>query len=87
MNRNECDLLLRGGTVIDGTGGARRTADVAVSGDRISATGRLDGTRAVREIDASGLIVAPGFIDTHTHDDRAVLSDPGMACKARQARG
>ena len=84
MNRNECDLLLRGGTVIDGTGGARRTADVAVSGDRISATGRLDGTRAVREIDASGLIVAPGFIDTHTHDDRAVLSDPGMACKASQ---
>ncbi len=84
MNPDACDLLLRGGTVIDGTGGPPRPADVAVAGDRISAVGRLDATRAAREIDASGLVVCPGFIDAHTHDDRAVLSDPGMACKVSQ---
>ena len=84
MNQGECELLLRGGIVVDGTGSRRRTADVAVAGDRISAVGRLDGMRAAREIDASGLVVSPGFIDAHTHDDRAVLSDPGMACKVSQ---
>ena len=84
MNPDACELLLRGGTVIDGTGAPRRTADVAIDGDRIAAVGRLDGTRAAREIDASGLVVSPGFIDAHTHDDRAVLSDPSMACKVSQ---
>ena len=84
MNPNACDLLLRGGTVVDGTAAPRRAADVAVDGDRISAIGRLDAMRGAREIDASGLVVSPGFIDAHTHDDRAVLSDPGMACKVSQ---
>ena len=70
--------------MIDGTGAPRRAADVAVDGDRISALGRLDAMRGVREVDASGLVVSPGFIDAHTHDDRAVLSDPGMACKVSQ---
>ena len=84
MSQGECELLLRDGIVIDGTGAARRTADVAVTGDRIVAVGRLAGMRAAREVDASGLAVAPGFIDTHTHDDRAVLSDPGMGCKVSQ---
>ena len=84
MKPEACELLIRGGTVIDGTGAARRVADVAVDGDRIAAVGQLDGVRAGREIDASGLVVAPGFVDAHTHDDRAVLSDPGMACKVSQ---
>ena len=84
MNANACELLLRGGTVVDGTGAPARPADVAVDGDRISAIGRLDAMRAEREIDVSGLVVSPGFIDAHTHDDRAVLSDPGMACKVSQ---
>lgn len=79
-----CDLLVRDGTVIDGTGTTRHMADLAVEGERIVAIGRLDGMRAEREIDATGLVVTPGFIDVHTHDDRAVLSDPGMACKVSQ---
>ena len=70
--------------MIDGTGAPRRPADVAVDGDRISAIGRLDAVRGAREVDARGLVVSPGFIDAHTHDDRAVLSDPGMACKVSQ---
>ena len=56
------DLALRGGTIYDGMGGAPRTGDVAIAGDRIAAVGRVDG-RARRELDATGLAVAPGFIN------------------------
>src|SRR3546814_7564576 len=68
-----CDLLLTGGTVIDGTGARRRRADVAIVDDRIAAVGDLTGVAAGRTVDATGKIVAPGFIDVHTHDDRALL--------------
>ncbi|MFO1363995.1 MAG: D-aminoacylase [Burkholderiales bacterium] len=78
------DLVVRGGTVIDGTRAPRFTADVAVRGDRIASVGRLDGTRGATEIDAAGKIVAPGFIDAHTHDDRLMLSAPDMAPKVSQ---
>jgi N-acyl-D-amino-acid deacylase len=79
------DLILRGGTVVDGTGGRRYPADVAVAGDRIAAIGpALPKTTGAREIDVSGKIVAPGFIDVHTHDDRALLASPDMAAKASQ---
>jgi N-acyl-D-aspartate/D-glutamate deacylase len=64
----EHDLVIRGGTVIDGTGAPRRTADVAVSHGRITEVGRVDG-RGGREIDADGAVVAPGFVDIHTHYD------------------
>ena len=67
--REDVDLLLRGGTVIDGTGAAPRVADVAIRGDRIVFIG--DASKAnltpKRAVDARGLIVAPGFIDPHTH--------------------
>ena len=79
-----CDVLIRNGTVIDGSGGARYRADVAISGDRIAAVGDLATTAADVTIDAAGRIVAPGFIDAHTHDDRLALSDPGMTPKVSQ---
>src|ERR1700704_5472898 len=77
------DWILRGGTVIDGTGGARRQAGVAIAGDRIAAIGEVSKTAGSREIDVAGLVVAPGFIDVHTHDDRALLASD-MAAKASQ---
>jgi len=64
----EHDLVIRGGMVVDGTGAARRTADVAVSHGRITEVGRVDG-RGSREIEVGGAVVAPGFVDIHTHYD------------------
>jgi N-acyl-D-aspartate/D-glutamate deacylase len=69
------DLLIRGGSVIDGSGASRYTADVGISNGRIAAMGRV-GEPARRTIDADGLIVAPGFIDGHTHMDAQVMWDP-----------
>ena len=77
-------LLIRGGTVIDGTKAPRFDADVAVSDGRIAAIGELGAHTADEILDATGLIVAPGFIDVHTHDDLALLSDGDMACKLSQ---
>ena len=80
-----CDLILRDATVFDGTGGPRFTADVGVTGDRITAVGDLGAATADREIIATGKAIAPGFIDAHTHDDRAVLCGPAcMLCKMSQ---
>ncbi|MFN6979978.1 MAG: amidohydrolase family protein [Gemmobacter sp.] len=79
-----CDILIRGGTVIDGTGSPGVRGDVAVTGDRILAVGPALAHRAPRVIEAAGLVVAPGFIDVHTHDDRALLSHPLMPFKVSQ---
>jgi N-acyl-D-amino-acid deacylase len=62
------DLVVRGGTVVDGTGGRARTADVAVTGGTVTEVGRVDGP-AHRRIDADGALVTPGFVDVHTHYD------------------
>src|SRR5690349_15266794 len=78
------DWILRGGTVIDGTGGARFRGDVAIKGERIVSVGNVAKAEGAREIDVSGKIVAPGFIDVHTHDDRALFAAPDMAAKASQ---
>ncbi|MFN0306152.1 MAG: N-acyl-D-amino-acid deacylase family protein [Burkholderiales bacterium] len=78
------DLIIRGGTVIDGTRAVRFAADVGIRGDRIAQVGDLAGAKAIRDIDASGRIVAPGFIDAHTHDDRLMLSAPAMTPKVSQ---
>jgi N-acyl-D-amino-acid deacylase len=77
------DLVVRNGTVVDGTRTPRYRADVAITGDRISAVGSI-ADKGRSEIDASGLIVAPGFIDAHTHDDRLMLSSPDMTPKVSQ---
>lgn len=78
------DLLIVGGTVIDGTRAPRRQADVAVRHGRISAIGHLANHQATRTIDATGCIVAPGFIDAHTHDDQALRQRPDMDFKVSQ---
>ena len=70
------DLVIRGGDVVDGTGALRVRADVGITGDEITAIGDLEDAETGDTIDAAGLIVAPGFIDTHAHSDGALLNDP-----------
>jgi len=81
---NTVDLIIRGGTVIDGTRAPRFDADVAIDGGRIVAIGDAGSLRARETMDAAGRIVAPGFIDSHTHDDQAVLGQPDMSFKVSQ---
>lgn len=78
------ELIIRGGTVIDGTGAPRYKADVAVSGGLITAIGDLSGVTAQKELDATGYVVAPGFIDAHSHSDTAFLRDSSGASKLYQ---
>ncbi|MEE2971335.1 MAG: D-aminoacylase, partial [Pseudomonadota bacterium] len=76
------DVVLRNGRVIDGSGGTSARADVAITGDKIDAMDELPAGCGDIELDIAGKAVAPGFIDSHTHDDRALLSMPEMAPKA-----
>ncbi len=69
------DLVIRGGTVVDGTGAPARTADVAVDAGRITAVGHLPGVGGRRTIEADGLLVTPGWVDIHTHYDGQVTWD------------
>ena len=81
------DLLLRGGTLIDGSGAAGRPADIGVTGDRIMAVGDLSAVAdadVAQMIDATGHVVAPGFVDSHGHSDMSVLVDGAMASLLHQ---
>ncbi|WP_217568868.1 amidohydrolase family protein [Mesorhizobium sp. GbtcB19] len=78
------DLVIRRATLIAGDGSKPFEADIAVNGDRIAAIGRLDDAQGIEQIDAKGKVVAPGFIDVHTHDDGALLAPLGMDPKISQ---
>ena len=75
------DLILRNARIIDGTGGPSQYGDVAIQDDRLLAVGETGNIQASRELDVGGKAVCPGFVDSHTHDDRLLLSDPNMSCK------
>lgn len=76
--------LLRGGTVIDGTGSPRFAADVLIADGRIAAIGTDLPAANAEVLDVGGCVVAPGFIDVHTHDDRIVIDEPAMRPKITQ---
>jgi len=78
------DLLIRNASIVDGTSAPRFNGDIGIIGDRIVSIGDLSSLRGELEIDLEGRIAAPGFIDSHTHDDRIMLSSPDMAPKVSQ---
>ena len=82
MAQSDADLIIRNGTLVDGTGAAARRADVAVKGDRIVAVEERIDSKGAREIDATGRIVTPGFVDVHTHLDAQLAWDalPTSSC-------
>src|SRR5260370_34563957 len=79
-----CDILIRGGTVIDGRGRPGDVGDVAVRAGRIATLGPSLATRAAKVIDAEGLVVAPVFIDIKTHSDFTLPINPKAESKVRQ---
>ena len=78
------DLLIRGGTVIDGTGAPAYRGDVAVTNGRVTDVGTFTGRRAMRMIDARDKVVAPGFIDIHSHSDESMLVNSAMESALHQ---
>ncbi|MFC2030086.1 amidohydrolase family protein, partial [Chloroflexota bacterium] len=79
------DWLITGARVVDGTGNPWYWADVALQGDRIEAVGKLCGDASQHRLDAEGLILAPGFIDSHTHAEAYAVGDhPGETAKVAQ---
>jgi N-acyl-D-aspartate/D-glutamate deacylase len=87
------DLIVRGGRIVDGSGGSWFRGDVGIIGDRIAALGTLvppaadhdeSDPRANAVVDAAGLVVAPGFVDFHSHSDVSVLADPRAESAVRQ---
>src|SRR5689334_22738359 len=77
MPENKWDLVIRSASIYDGSGAPPIEGDVAIKGDRIGAVGVVTGT-SLREIDARGRALAPGFIDVHSHDDFALFISPEM---------
>ena len=84
MPDNGYELIIENGTLIDGSGAPRHPADIGISGERITTVGDLKQADAPERLDATDRVVAPGFIDVHTHDDHALLAKPDMSYKASQ---
>ena len=79
------DLIIRGGLILDGTGAPGTRVDLGVRGDRIATVGAIEADAVAGEtIDASTLVVAPGFIDVHAHDDILVFAEPDVTGKSMQ---
>ena len=83
-SKHRFDLLLRGGWVVDGTGGPPFRADLAITGDRVAAVGSLAGATAAAELDVTGRYLMPGFIDAHTHADGLADSADAQLAALRQ---
>lgn len=84
LNERRCDLVLRNGTVIDGSGGRGFLGDVAIGDGQVIGVGSIGAVSGARQIDVQGLVVAPGFIDVHSHDDAALIARPTMSPKLTQ---
>ena len=82
--RGKADIIIRNGTIIDGTGKPGYFADVAIEGDKIAYIGNLKGVSAPLEIDATGKVVTPGFIDSHSHSDMHLFTNPLCQSAVRQ---
>lgn len=78
------DLVLAGGTLVDGTGAPRRTADIGIQDGKVAAIGDLAAAEAARRQDVAGRVVAPGFVDIHAHSDFTIVSDPRARSAVRQ---
>lgn len=78
------DLLIKNGTVLDGTGSPARIADVAIEGDTIAEVGQLGPVEAPETLDATNLMITPGFIDAHSHSDMNLIINPNAESKVRQ---
>lgn len=78
------DVVITGGTVVDGSGGPARSADVGIRAGRITAIGDLKSAARTRTVDAKGLVVAPGFIDMHNHSDDTLVDEPKCESMIRQ---
>ena len=78
------DTVLLNGVIVDGAGRARYSADIGIVGGKIEAIGSLAEAESARMVDVSGHVVAPGFIDMHTHSDLTLLDDPGGESMAHQ---
>src|SRR3989441_3314897 len=78
------DVIIRGGTVYDGTGASSKRADIGIKGDRIAAVGKLNSATAATIVDATGLAVAPGFINMLSHSESSLITDGRSQGELRQ---
>ena len=81
---NRFDLIITGGRIIDGSGNPWYYGDLGINGDSIAAIGKLDSAATARRLDVHGLVIAPGFIDIHTHARRGIFQDPAAQNYIRQ---